>query len=180
MSRTDTCCWWKGKTETLSCFCLEYSARECRILFLVWVGLMWFLFRLSVPETQLCEQWSGEAWTQPPMAISVERRQPNKQRKAWCVQVTAQPAVKKHLTLETIKAITCSGKPNLLITGHCLSDWLGYRDCAWNDIVITHFSKLRVTDADRNIFWFILKIKFKGGHNTVQLLQLSYYSVILI
>lgn len=28
------------------------------------------------------EQWSGEAWTQPPMAISVERRQPNKQRKA--------------------------------------------------------------------------------------------------
>lgn len=121
MSRTDTCCWWKGNTETLSCFCLEYSTRECRILFSVWVGLMWFPFRLSVPETQLCEQWSGEAWTKPPMAISVERRQPNKQRNAWCVQVTAQPAVKKHLTLETIKAITCSRKPKLLITGHCLT-----------------------------------------------------------
>lgn len=60
-------------------------------------GLLWFPFRLSVPETRLCEQWSGEAWTQPPMAISVERRQPNKQRKAWCAQVTAQPVVKKHL-----------------------------------------------------------------------------------
>ena len=45
-----------------------------------WVNVI--SVRLSVPEPQLCEQWSGEAWTQPPMAISVERRQPNKQRKA--------------------------------------------------------------------------------------------------
>lgn len=52
------------------------------------------------------------------MAISVERRQPNKQRKAWCAQVTAQPAVKKHLTLEIVKAITCSGNLRTLITGH--------------------------------------------------------------
>lgn len=81
---------------------------------------MWFLFRLSVPETQRCEQWSGEAWTQAPMAISVERRQPNKQRKAWCAQVTAQPAVKKHLTPVIVKALKHSGNVRTLITGHSL------------------------------------------------------------
>lgn len=52
------------------------------------------------------------------MAISVERRQANKQRKAWCAQVTAQPAVKKHLPLEIVKAITHSGNLWTLITGH--------------------------------------------------------------
>ncbi len=91
--------------------------KAMKAFLLVRAGLMWFLFRLSVPEIQLCEQWSGEAWTRRPMAISVERRQPNKQRKAWCAQVTAQPAVKKHLTLEIVKAITCSRNLRILITG---------------------------------------------------------------
>lgn len=89
-------------------------------LLLVQAGLMWFLFRLSVPETQLCEQWSGEAWTQPPVAISVERRQPNKHRKAWCAQVTAQPAVKKHLTVEIVKAVTCHETEDLNYQSHTL------------------------------------------------------------
>lgn len=77
-------------------FCLGWYTQE--YLLLDGAGLMWFLFRLSVPETQTCERWSGEAWTQPPLAISLEKQRPNKQREAWCAQVTAQPAVKKHLS----------------------------------------------------------------------------------
>lgn len=76
------------------------SMCECVLFWLlVWAGLMWFSFRLSAPESRLCECWSGEAWAQPPMAISVDRRQPNKERRTWRAQVTAQPAVKKHLRL---------------------------------------------------------------------------------
>lgn len=163
-----------GKTVRLSCFCLEYSAREYIAFLLVRVGLMWFPFRLSVPETQLCEQWSGEAWTQPPMAISVERRQPNKQRKAWCAQVTAQPAVKKHLTLETIKAITCSGNVRPLITGQ----WL--RRCYTDSGSIHVGSTVEVVDV--NIFWIIPKNKNvdKGGREMVWHLQDKYYPITII
>lgn len=94
----------KGENSEILLFCfgffyyffLGWYTQE--YLLLVGARLMWFLFRLSVPETQTCERWSGEAWTQPPVAISVEKQRPNKQREAWCAQVTAQPAVKKHLS----------------------------------------------------------------------------------
>lgn len=82
----------------------------------VWVNL------ISVPPVgsryPVSEQWPGEAETQHPMAVSGWRIHTNKQRKAGCAQVTAQPAVKEHLTPDIVKAITCREKARILITGH--------------------------------------------------------------